>query len=330
MPPVAIGLAIAGTAAAVAGGVAANNASKRAARTAQSAADRFYDFDDPNYEQMRLKVEELKSQGLISPEEEQAMLQQATELNGVQTDPRLKTAEYDALDQLSRISSEGGMDSQAKLGMEEASIAGQGQARGARDANLLNAAQRGVSGSGLEFVSNQMADQGAANQTSMEGLHQAADANQRDLAALSGLTGLSNTMQNRDYAQQANKAQAQDAINRFNTTMQGDANQRNVSNRNNAQVANLRETQRIADQNVGLRNSANQYNSTLEHQKFQDNLARATGAGGQTPQVVGAQLAQGKAMQDMYGGLAKAGIGAGASIYGARTPEDKKDDSIWS
>lgn len=314
----------------VAGAVAANNASKRAARTAGKAADNFYRFDDPDYEAMLLNLEELKSQGLITPEMEQEILQDPTLLADVNQDPRLLQAEMDALDTLSRISNQGGMDAQARLGMEQALLQSRGEARSAREANMLDAAQRGRLGGGLEFVSNQMADQNAANSAQMAGLAEAAAANQRDLAALDQMTGLSNQMQTRGMNLDLAKAQAQDAINRFNTQTRADVNQRNVQNRNQAQVANLAERQRIADENVKLRNAQQQYNRSIEQQKFDNNLARAQGAAGVAGAQSQAQAAAGQGVANILGGLGQSALGAGASIFANQNKDisanQKKDD----
>jgi hypothetical protein len=314
MPPIVIAGALA-AGAATAGAVASNKASGRASRTAERAAQRFYDIDDPDYEAMKLKLEELKSQGVLSPEQEEAILQDPSLLQNVAQDPRLAKADMDALATLSSIANSGGMDAQSQLGFEQARGKAEAAARGSREANLLNAAQRGVSGSGLEFTSNQMADQNAANQYSMEGLAKAAEGNKRDLDALGALIGQTNTLSSRDLELQASKAQAQDAINKFNTQTRQGVQSTNVGANNAAQQYNLGEKQRLSDQNTVLRNSQQQYNSNIGQQKFQNDMDRARGAAGLTGAQVAAQTAAGQNLSQSLGGLGQAALGVGGAIY---------------
>ena len=323
--------AIGGAAAIGAGAMAANasnNASKRASRTANSAAERFYDFDDPDYKKMKLDLEELKSQGLITPEMEEQILQDPSLMETVSQDPRLRKAELDALSTLANISGEGGMDAQAMLGFEEARVGSQAAARGAREANKLSAAQRGSSGEGLEFVLNQMADQDAAGQYGMEGLAQAAAANQRDLSALGDLTDLTSTMQNRGIGLDMAKAQAADARNRFNTTSMQDVQQRNVGARNVAQATNLGEKQRIADSNTNIRNAGQQYNKSLEQQKFDNEMARAKGSAGVVDAQTKAQTAAGAGVSQALAGIGKTAGGIGSTISDYYIDQEKEKAKV--
>lgn len=312
----AIGAGAASLAGGIAGAVSNNNASKRAANTAAQAAQSFRDIQDPDYEAMRLALEEYQLTGRVTPQLEQLIQQQQTAMNNMQPeDPRLRQAEMDALSTLANISNNKGLDAQARLTMEEARLKNATEARGARQANLTNAAQRGILGSGLEFVGNQMADQNAANSNYLMGLQQAGLASQRDLEALQQLTGLSNTVQNRDFSQAAAKAQAQDAINRFNAQMSADTQQRNIAALNQAQAANLAAQQKIADQNVALRNQQQTSNKAIAQQKFQNDLEKTRGAAGLAPAQMGAQTAQGQAYANAAAGLAQGASGILTNVY---------------
>lgn len=311
----------------IAGAISQNNASKRASRIAEQAAGRFYDFADPDYQAMLLQLEELKSQGQLTPEMEAAILQDPSLMSQVSQDPRLQKAQMDALSTLANISNEGGMDPQAALALRESQIQTQGAARGSREANLMNAAQRGVSGSGLEFVSNQMADQNASNQAELTGLQQAGMANERDLSTLNQYADLAGTMGQRDVNLQSEKAKAQDAINQFNSQMRADVQQRNVGAKNVAQERNLGEQQRIADQNTLLRNQQQQYNKSMEQQKFDNSLSRAQGAAGISNAQIGAATAAGQNAANLWAGIGQTVGGVGSSLanyYAKKDDEDKK------
>lgn len=301
---------------------ASSNASKRAARTTEAAAQRFYDIEDPDYQKMQLKFEEFKREGLITPEMEAAIEQDPSLLMAFSDDPSLDGMEMDALNRLSDISKEGGMDAKGAATMEAARMQTDASARGKREANLMNFAARGQGGNGLEFVSNQMADQDAANQNSLMGLNAAAEANDRELAALEGLSNLSNTRMNRQFGQEEAKASAQDSIDRFNTETRQGVSQRNVDRANNAQVANVAEDQRVADENVKLRNSAQTYNKSLEQTKFDNAMGRAQGAGGLAAASSAAQTAAGQGTANVLAGLGQSALKAGTEIY-ANSPYEK-------
>jgi hypothetical protein len=323
----ALGGALGSVGTGIAGAVTQNKANKIAAQTAKNAADRFTNLEDPDYEAMRLALQEFQLTGKMTPQLEQMIQQQESGMNHLQpVDPRLQQAEMDALSTLANISNNGGLDAQARLGMEQARMQNATEARGARQANLTNAAQRGVLGSGLEFVGNQVADQNAANRNYMMGLQQAAGANERDLQALQSMTGLSNTMQNRQFSQDSAKAQAQDAINRFNAQMSGDIQQRNIAANNSAQASNLANQQRIADANTTLRNTQQQYNKGISQQKFSNDLEKARGAAGLTSAQMGAQQAQGAATAAALGGIGQTLAGTGASIYASSNQKPSMQD----
>jgi hypothetical protein len=308
----------------VIGGIMQGNAAGKAANTARAAAQRFYDIEDPNYEEMRLSLEELQSQGLLTPELEQAILQDPSLMTNISKDPRLAKAEMDALATLANISAEGGMDPQAMLAMRQAQQSGLAQARGSREANLQNAAARGALGSGLEFVSNQMADQNAANQAEMVGLQQASSANQRDLQALGDYANFANQLGQQDLSLQSAKAQAQDAVNKFNTTIRGDVQKRNVGAVNAASELNLAEKQRIADQNTLLRNQQQSYNKGLEQKKFDNAMEKARGASGLTGAQMSGIGGQGQAAADLWGGVGQTLSGLGTTFANYYTDKDKK------
>ena len=327
MPPLVAGLgAAAGLGSGIAGAVAGNNASKRAARTAADAANRFYAFEDPDYARMRLQLEEMVQQGQLAPEEAVAIMQDPSLMGGVTQDPRLQKAELDALESMGRVGMAEGLDAESQAAIAQALGQSQAAARGARQANLRSAAERGVSGSGLEFALNQMADQDAATQANMLALQNAAQGEQRKMAALEGYADLAENMSSRDIALQTAKAQAEDARNKFNTTLANDANMYNVQSRNLAQESNLKEKQRVADSNVAMRNQQQQYNKSLEQQKFDNALARAQGAAGIAGTQANAQIEAGKNLSNTLGGIGQSLVGAGASIYS--NMKDKKKDEV--
>ena len=87
---------------------------------------------------------------------------------------------------------------------------------------------------------------------------------------------LAGSMRGQEFGEQAARAQAQDAINRFNAANQMSANQFNVSGR-----------QGIANQGVDLRNQATQYNTGLAQQNYENQLNKAAAAAAARGQNIG-------------------------------------------
>lgn len=328
MPPAAaigaVGLGSIG--AGIYGNMQANNRAKSAQQTAIDAQNRILGVQTPDYNQMQLQLEQLVQQGVLSPQMEQSILQNPSAANElIQQDPRLRQADLDALSTLSNISNSKGNDAQAQFATQQAMNQAQGQARGARMGNLQNAAQRGVSGSGLEFVSNQLADQGGANQAQMAGLQNAAASQSRNLQALQGLTGLTGQMNSQDFARQQAVARARDQISQFNTLTQQDVQRRNVGAQNQAQAQNLANAQQIANYNVGLSNQQQQYNKQLPEQQYKDKLAQMQAAAGQTGQIQGAQYQQGQNQANLYGGIGQGIAGIGSQYLNYQNNQPKAD-----
>jgi hypothetical protein len=314
MPPIAI-LGVAAVGASVAGAIASKNAAKGAEATVREGRQAFSDVDLPSIEDQKLQLDLMEQQGVITPEQRQVYEQDPSAFQNIQSDPRLKQAQLDALDTLSNISNSNGLDAQSQAAQAQARSDSDVYARGQREAALQNAAARGISGSGLELASSLQAGQDAANRYAITGTQAAAEAERRKMDALNSLSTLSGNVRNQDYTEASQRAQAIDAINRFNTQNRSDVNASNVQANNNAQVANLQEKQRIADQNIGLQNSQQQYNKELQQQNFSNQMEKAKGFAGQSSNVANAQLEGGKAVAGALGGIGQSLIGAGTTLY---------------
>lgn len=130
-------------------------------------------------------------------------------VNQSASDPRVRGAELDALNQLEQTYKSQGMDPQmkAQLAQIQASNAQQAQAANARVQNEM--AQRGLSSSGSNFAAQRANDQAASNNNYMQSLQAQALANQRQMQALQGAGELAGNIRGAD-----------DAINRFNAQNQ--------------------------------------------------------------------------------------------------------------
>lgn len=304
-------------------------------RNLEEAIKRIYDVKEPDINAMKISPELLSQVGELSPEAESYLLgiQIPTMSLLAAEDSRYLDPQLDALAQLGNIAREGGLDAQALSAIEAARMGNAAAARGAREANLTNAQQRGVAGSGLEFVLNQMADQNAANQNNLFGLQQAAYANQRDMDALNQMANLAGTMSERDLGLELHRADAQDAINRFNAQMVQGVQQRNVAGRNMAAAQNLGERQRIADTNVGIKNYGQEYNAKLPQQNFENQFKKASTAAGTTAGTSQGISQAGQAAGNMWGGIGQGLTGtAGAffsNMYGQKKEDEEKKNASF-
>ncbi|TXG85830.1 MAG: hypothetical protein E6R13_01580 [Spirochaetes bacterium] len=125
-----------------------NDAADRATR---DALNQYSTIVAPSLEELQVQYEELKNAGLLTPELEQVFQQQASEMQNISTDPRLKQAQLNALSSLEEIG-QNGMTLQDKANLQKIQTQIGQQERGAREAILQTAARRGTSGSGFELA----------------------------------------------------------------------------------------------------------------------------------------------------------------------------------
>lgn len=169
--------------------------------------------------QLRAYLEQL---GILPPQLDVLDLQQQedSQLGNIEEDAQLRAYQMQALEQLGDIVGSGGMTDQdraayqqarANAGMVDAGLRGAAQQRAQQLGGVQNA-----------YVGDLLASQAAVNQANQMGVQAASDSRERYLKALDALSGQSSNVRAQDYAVAANAAQAQDAINRFNTGMRWD------------------------------------------------------------------------------------------------------------
>jgi hypothetical protein len=215
-------------------------------------------------------------------------------------DPVVKSKQLEALSKLSDLSSEGLSDADV-AGFAKAQSVGNQVARQGTQAALQNAAQRGISGSGLEFALRDSANQDAAERAQQAGLEQAAArSNQRNqyLQAYAGQLG-----QTRDQNYRA------------------DAGNSNVLNQFN--MANTQARNQAGQLNTANKNDAFQYNQGLKDKNYQNEIGRADRIAGMNTQQGQMEAADAEArrrrqqaMAGMAGGVIGGAFGgpAGAAV----------------
>lgn len=310
-------------------GLTDSKAGQRAANAAnayqQQVLDRLDRVELPDIDEMMIELEGLVSQGIISPEDIPTYLQQASAMNGISTDPRMREAQFDALASLQDISDQGGFTGIDRANLGRIATEEGTRSRGARDAILQNMEARGMGGSGASLLAQLQNAQDSASREYQRDLDVSAMAQQRALESLMQAGQMGGQMQAQDFNQQAQIAQQNDAISRFNAQNQQNVAAQNVGTRNLAQAQNLQERQRIADANMGTRNQQQQYNKGLPQQQFSNAMAKAGAAGGALSQmgsnVMSGQMGDSANKQNLMGGLLNVG-----GLLGAAAIKSGKDD----
>jgi hypothetical protein len=295
---------------------------QKAQNQMDQATGSFESLELPDIADMRIKLEGLVQQGVLTPEMAEAAMADPSLFAEIENDPALKNAQLNALTGLQEVASEGGITAKDRSQLEAIKSDIGTQEKGAREAILQNARERGVSGSGLELMAQLQAQQGAATRGAQQGFDVAAQAQDRALAALQQAGTLGGSIRGQDYDEQAQAAAAQDAINKFNTSNLQTVGLTNTAAKNQAQQQNLSEKQRIADQSVALRNQQEMHNKALIQQDFENRYKKAGGTAGAYQAAAQQSSNQARDNLGFVGGLAQAG---GTAISDERAKDEIRD-----
>jgi hypothetical protein len=203
------------------------------------------------------------------------------------------------------------------------------QERGQRESILQNMAQRGISGSGQELAAQLQSSQAASQQASTQGMQQAAQAQRARMQALSSLSEMAGGIEQTDFQREAQRQEAQDVINRFNTQNRNVAGLRDLDLQQSLRNEFEREKNRVSQANVDIENQQrlqNEVNRPLAQYGLQSQYASgiSQGLGGIGQSQTQQQLANQQAMSQGIGtGLTTGGSVAGSYLqYGAKKPTE--------
>lgn len=264
----------------------------------------------PTEESLKVVLRQLESQGQLTPELESALTQQASGLQSYQEDQQLKQTQRDALQSLIQ-SGRTGLSATDRAALNQIRNQTAQQVQAQEQSVLQNMQMRGMGGSGNELAARLLAGQAGAQSAQQQGDQIAAQAQQNALQAMAQSGNLASGMSQADFSRASQIAQAQDAINRFNTENSQNVAGRNVSSKNTAQATNLGEKQRVADTNVGTYNSQEQYNKQVPMQVYNAQLQKANLMSGLANQQGYRDLQSAKDTEAMW---SKMGSGAGDAI----------------
>ncbi len=157
----------------------------------------------------------------------------------------------------------------------------------------------------------------------------AASGESRALQALASSGNMASTLNNQDYNQAAKAAEAQDAINRFNTENSQKVANSNVTGANNAQAANLANNQSVSNSNAGIQNQQTLHNAGLIQQQFANEATKAGGSANAETGVATQSNQNAANAAGQWAGIGKAitsGVGAIAN-YNQKQNNNSADET---
>jgi len=301
----------------IGGGIAAAGAAGLFGKKKNSAREmmdqilsQYNGINSPGIEEQKVILQNLVQQGLVTPEDAATVNLGESAYGGINLDPRAREAQMGALSQLSDIVNAGGLTATDQSRIRDIQDRMETERRGAEGAIMENARERGVGGSNLEIVNRLMANQGAATRASSEGMDAAAQAEQAKLAAIQSMGTLGTGMRGQEFDEAARKAEASDAIARFNAGNKQSQINLNVGARNIAAATNLGEKQRVADTNIGQSNVNRVRNADLIQQKYDNDLKLATAKANAMAGIAGDETEEQRRKDQLYSSL----IGLGGNV----------------
>jgi hypothetical protein len=310
------------------GGDAGASEMRKATKLMEQNIARLEAIGIPSIEAQRIALESPELVGLLEAEQ-----LGPSAIQGIQEDPRLKAAQMSALEEVSGLAQTGlGAEDRAALNEIRRQAAGMAQAQKAT--TLQQMQERGMGDSGANLIAQLQSGQAAADMASQQGDRLAAEAAAARRQALGQQASMASQMSQQQLSLAGQKASAADAIAQFN-----------AQNRQNVGSQNLSARQNIANQQAANRNQQELYNKGLIQQRFQNEMAKASGVVGQqtnlanqfTQQATSAQQAQqaqtgallnlaGTVGGAMVGGPAGAAIGG--QVAGAVAPKQNTNYAV--
>lgn len=265
----------------------------------RSILKKMEDVPLPDYEKMQIALDELRLLEEYAPEQ-----LGPTAFEEVEIDPSVIEAQRSALEEMRELGQTGlGPEDMAAFRELSRGVGAQEQAR--QESILQQMAQRGALDSGAQLAAQLSSSQAAANRAAAEADRIAKESAQARRQALAQSATLAGQMRGQEFGEQAKKASAKDIINQFN-----------VQAMNQAQLRNIQERQRLAEQKISGKVG-------LEEKRFADAMAKVGGEAGAMQNLAGYEQSKGAAKAQAEAQKQAALLGAGASLAGAAVKSDR-------
>lgn len=266
----------------------------------------------PTKEQLTLpELQKYVEAGILTPEQYQAVIANPNAYSDVVAatqDNTGSSAQKAALQQLGSVVQAGGSTPINEANLRHNIDTTNQAMQGARKGIVSNAQERGVSGGGLEFISQLLNEQGNAEIANKGAVDAGANNAQLALNALTQQGQLGGQLQGQSNQMTQAQADAARQIAEYNSQLQSQANQYNAQSANQAQQLNLANAQDVSNKNVGNANLRTQQNAAIPQQMFNNAISTAGAF-----DTLGKQKSQQQAQQNAFTGNL---IGTGATIVG--------------
>lgn len=296
------------------GGISASSGRKAAAAAAAAALAELNKIGLPPDLSKEIIMKKFQSQGVLTPELEQDINLQASQVGQISEDAKLRGNQMDVLNTLGQVS-RGGLQAGDRAAYNELRAKTQQDLQAKQQQMMQQYQSQGMGGSGAQMMAQLSGAQGAADQQSAGADRMAAQASQNALAALGQRAQLAGGVRSQDFSVAQAKAQALDDRNKFLAQNSVAQQQRNVAAQNQAQGANLANAQNISNTNTAQANAESLRQNQAKQDYFNSQLGLATAKANalNNQGTVAQQGAQAQA--NMYTGMGNA-LGQGAAAYG--------------
>ena len=306
------------------GGISAASGRRAAAAAAAAALAQLNAIGMPPDLSKEIILQQFQSQGVLTPELEQDIHLQASQVGQIQEDPNLRGAQLEALSTLGGVS-RGGLRAEDRAAYNELRASTQRDAEAKRQQILQQMQARGQGGGGNELMAQLQAGQAAEDQASAQGDRLAAQASQNALAALGQRAQLAGSVRGQDFSTAQAKAQALDDRNQFLYQNSAARQRSNVGALNEAQAANLANKQRLSDVNTGQANTESLRQQQAKRDYFQDQLGLASAKANALNNQASVLQQNANSKAQMWSGVGNA-VGQGAAAYGSSQSKTQRPD----
>jgi hypothetical protein len=257
-----------------------------------NALNRVQNVATPDLPALADQIKQAMLAGQITPAQYQATLQQVigkmdaagmdttalqadSGMNNVDTDAATLGAARGQLEQLDQLGKNNGLSDADRAQFASIIAQNDADARGQTQGTLDTLASQGQGGaSGAALLARLTGGQSAANRNAAAGATVAQSAQARALDALKSALAGNTSLNQQLYSQDAAKAQAQDAVNQFNTSTKNSVAQFNATQQQAANQANFQAAQAAEAARALAQNQAAQYNATNQQDAAKANMAQ--------------------------------------------------------
>lgn len=318
-----------GAAGSIGASLIAAGANASAAERAQMMNDKgvqeWLKINIPDPAQQKLALEHFVQQGKLTPELENAVKLEDTQLNKIQTDPALKESRMRSLRSLEE-QGYGGESVTDEAAQQKNLIDSGVKSRGQQEAILSSMERRGQLGTGLELAGRLDAGQAEGDRAATQALNLEGQRRQRGLQAIEAAGSAAGKIQGDEYGIAKDRAAAADVIRAYNAKNTQAVGNANVLARNDASKYNLTSAQTVADKNTAVDNYEQEKNNDLYQKQFDNEAKKAAGVAGQYKDAATLATEQGKNTANIWGTLGQGAAKLGTAAYGALKDEEEYEE----